>query len=207
MPRLATAPWFVLASAACLAGVAGCVHSNDRLSLGNQVELEAFSTDATGDRVTPGGPIVPGDQVWTAGRTPQPIDRSGWGRTEFLVPVDGVGHRPAYTTRVMLKNSTARQRGEYPTAVSALELTGGFTDEEFTDVWTTPLVVFGSALAIPVRLFLEPQWTEDRSPAMGYQRWQPVRRNGDESSNDSQEPHVVEPDTADHPPVHGDDPR
>ncbi|MBL8962644.1 MAG: hypothetical protein KF787_06440 [Phycisphaeraceae bacterium] len=180
-------PRMAIASVASLLPLAGCVSDNDRLTIGQEVKLEVFSTgpDDTAP-VAQGGSLVPEENVWTVGRTPQSIDRSGWERTEFVVPVDGTGHRPTYTAWVMLKNSTARQRGDFPTAESALELTGGFTDEQFTESWTAPLVTFGSVFAIPFRLFIEPPWTVRRSPAMGYERWRGAGQAGLGTSGEQQ---------------------
>lgn len=186
-------PRVAVASVASLLPLAGCVSDNDRLTIGQEVKLEVFSTGSDdAARVAHGGSLVPEENVWTVGRTPQSINRSGWERTEFLVPVDGTGHRPTYTAWVMLKNSTARQRGDFPTATSALELTDGFTDEQFTESWTAPMVTFGSVFAIPVRLFVEPQWTVRRSPAMGYERWRSARRTGHDTSGEQQGPPASE---------------
>ncbi len=53
------------------------------------------------------------------------IDRSHWPEQEILVMQDGVHHHPRFTSNgPRYTNETARQRGEYPTAGSALELGG-----------------------------------------------------------------------------------
>lgn len=159
------------------AALTACVAENDRLTLGHEVNLSALSPDrpsildnqpppqfATSTKAFPDGE-----------RSITGIDRANWETKEFLVPVDGTGHRPTYAVSVQLKNSTARQRGEYPTAYTALERDGGFTDEQLVEVVTSPLVVFGGALLIPFRLIAEPQCLTEYSPAWNYDRWRTGR--------------------------------
>ncbi|MCK6476626.1 MAG: hypothetical protein L6Q35_07320 [Phycisphaerales bacterium] len=154
--------------AACLPA---CVDDNKRITLGHDVALEAFSPERQG--ILSENPPQPGpnDPAIVPGSTPVPIDRSAWSRQVFMVPVDGTGHRPTYAHAIVLKNDTARQRGEFPNALSALELDAGFTDEQVTETLTTPLVIFGTALAVPIRLFTEPQWLVKYSPKGDYDRW------------------------------------
>ena len=48
------------------------------------------------------------------------IDRSNWSRTDIVVPVDGIAHNPTYRWLDQHPDHTARLRGQYPTAESAL---------------------------------------------------------------------------------------
>ncbi len=161
--------------AAATALLAGCVSENDRLTLGHEVELEVFSPDRPGIMEGQTPLTTPASAQYAAfehgPRAPIGIDRSGWSPTPFVVPVDGTGHRPTYAVSLQMKNSTARQRGEFPTALSALELTGGYTDEQLVESLDSPVVVFGSALAIPVRMLIDPQWRTHYSPRWSYDRW------------------------------------
>lgn len=155
--------------------VSGCVAENDRLTVGHDIDLEIFDPERPGAVATgeAGDPIAPGTVPGVPGgrRSLAAIDRSNWETQTLLVPVDGTGHRPTYATTLEMKNSTARQRGEFPTALSALELTGGFTDEQLVESFDTPIVVLGSAIVLPVRLFTEPQWLVHYSPRKSYDRW------------------------------------
>ncbi len=174
-------PIAALAGAACLLGLAGptgCVSDNERLTIGHEVELEALTPDR------PGALQGPQDGSSGAEELPSPvpafpegkrsllaIDRANWETTPFLVPVDGTGHRPTYFDTLQLKHATARQRGQFPTALTALELDGGFTDAQLVESIDMPLVMTGEAIAVPFRLLLEPQSRTYWSPSWSYDRW------------------------------------
>jgi hypothetical protein len=172
-PRL-TAPAAVVVVFGLGSGLGGCVAENNRLTVGHEIELEAFTSDERRLEpltVTQLRPDVAYPAFPEGRRSLTSLDRSNWTEKTILVPVDGVGHRPHYAESVQLKNSTARQRGEFPTALSALEVTGGFTDEQLVETFTQPLVIFGSAVILPARLLIDPQWNVRYSPNRSYDRW------------------------------------
>lgn len=105
------------ASAALAAGaVAGCGDLNQSSRLGGTVGFEAL-----GD----GQPRV--DAAPAPGQSDAPsvtsLDRNGWQERSFVVPMDGAAHHPTYTSGLgpRYTRDLARQRGEYPTAETALD--------------------------------------------------------------------------------------
>ncbi len=155
-------------------GLGGCVAENNRLTVGHEVELEAFTSDERRLEpleVTQLRPDAPYAAFPESHRSVTSLDRSNWTEKTVLVPVDGLGHRPNYAVSLQLKNSTARQRGEFPTALSALEVTGGFTDEQLVESFDQPLIILGSALILPARMLIDPQWNVRYSPKRSYDRW------------------------------------
>lgn len=50
------------------------------------------------------------------------LSRENWAQTTFYVPISGTEHKPTYTTdKPHRTDSTARQRGEFPTQLSAAQ--------------------------------------------------------------------------------------
>lgn len=149
----------------------GCVSQNERNTIGNNLPIEAIAE--------PAHELA----AWDAGRPEAMaddapsltgVDRSDWNTTTYLVPVDGVGHRPIYRSDHQLLRYTARQRMEFPTAESALELDGQpqapIHAEEVAETLSQPLIAFGEAVLIVPRLIVEPQTRIDRSPLNSPQR-------------------------------------
>ncbi|MEM1166592.1 MAG: hypothetical protein AAGI30_09925 [Planctomycetota bacterium] len=101
----------LLAAPALAAVLAGCAR-NDRLTIGDldqelTVRLPAVSEPAPLAPAT--GPSVTG------------LDRSGWQTTVIVVPVDEVSDIPTLRIPpVRFTDATARQRGEFPNAFSAV---------------------------------------------------------------------------------------
>ena len=96
----------------------GCATpDNDRLTLGTTadpvvvfpaIEQGAPITDATGPSITS-------------------LDRSGWEPMAVVVPNDATEHYPHFTRlQPRYDKGTARARGQYPTALTALEQEGSF---------------------------------------------------------------------------------
>lgn len=167
------------ASLAILAG--GCVDSNDRLAVGDTLIVES---------VTP-PPVIEVDAAPSAPRADDGpsltgLDRSNWTAREFAVPFDGTRHHPHYRGTLALTDATARQRNEYPTLASSLELddadTGrqfrGGIEQQFDDSWwarlgevaTMPFFALGEGLLIVPKLVGEPQALEEWSPSEPYER-------------------------------------
>lgn len=99
------------------------------------------------------------------------LDRSDWPAHEFLVAVRRVEHAPTWTSSPALVDTTARSRGEYPTAESALELPPP-TDRVKQAVLTPYAfaVVAVETIIAPVRIFLEPAFATHLSPLLEYER-------------------------------------
>lgn len=149
----------------------GCISTeNDRDTLGRSAPIEAF---------TPVPPAMPpGEPALTPPQQPSVVslERSNWAATPFLVPVDGTAHHPTYTTRVVIADETARQRREYPTALSALELTAGSERDQQLEVPANWLATLLDPILFLPRLIWEHPWSPRWSPDEAYTRyWHPER--------------------------------
>ena len=100
----------VSSSVACLAALAaGCAGPlNDQIGLTGAESLPALSADPARD--------APSVEPSLDG-----LDRSHWPTTVVTVPLGQVEHWPTYTRNIYLGDTTARQRGEFPSVDSALE--------------------------------------------------------------------------------------
>lgn len=150
----------------------GCVESNSRNQIGDDVTLSAFQ---------PAKQVVSSEDTQ---RTDDPasltsLDRSAWEPVVFALPVDGVRHRPEY--RFLAGNGTdtlRRQRGEYPTAASALELDGGAraSHQRFFESITEPIHAGLELVRLPFIFALQSPWSETWSPLGSYDR---VKNHGE----------------------------
>jgi hypothetical protein len=145
---------------------AGCAApDNDRLSLGTSadpvvvlpaIEQGPALTDATGPSITS-------------------LDRSAWAQADFVVPNDATEHYPHFTRlQPRYDKGTARARGAYPTAQTALEQEGSF-GSIFAESIAWPGYVAGDTVMIIPRAVdpdqnspmthyeRAPGWTEDAS--------------------------------------------
>lgn len=131
--------------------VAACTTGNNRIHQGdiapeNRSTLASFSD--------PGGPPPPASD----GPTITGLSRANWKPTIVLVPSDGLASKPFYTKQHFYATDTVRSRGEYPSALSALDVGGrepwtvigesaasplwaswDFTRMIFYDLWTNPV--------------------------------------------------------------------
>lgn len=132
---------------------------NRELTLGNRVELEA---------VTAGVPR--GSPVATPERPDKPslardVLARDWQARRFLVPIDGVTHRPTYTELQREVAMTARDRGEFPTVDSALDTSvkGGYAaqlGQAVTSVGRAPAEI----AMMPVRMYETPPFDAVSTP-------------------------------------------
>jgi len=158
-----------LTAAVFPAMMTGCVDSNSRTTIGETVVLPAM---------VPSPPIPEAYQQ--DGPSLTGLDRSNWEAVTFLVPVDGTHHRPSYADPFFLTDVTRRQRGEYPSLESSLDLDGALYGDKascqrFEEGFLVPGRALVDAVSIPVRLIGEPQTWEYVSPKVNYQR-EPVNR-------------------------------
>jgi hypothetical protein len=162
MPRLIAC----LPSAAALA-LGGCVTpENDRITVDQDLRLEAFAPVPPSTTPPPMPPAPPPSVV--------SVDRSNWARITLLAPVDGAAHRPTYTKRLVLTDQTARQRRQYPTALTALETTGGSETWQQLEAPANWLVSAGDILLFPIRVLWQAPWGTRWSPDEAYARyWHP----------------------------------
>ncbi len=145
----------------CTAGavLAGCrAEGNDRSALG-----------------TPGSPnaVVLSDihGAGTRSETPRRDDapsisglsRASWGRQSIVVPVEGTYALRRYARSYQMTDTTARQRGDFPTPLSSLEVTGDTRDEQAVEILAAGPYAFYEGLVLIPRLFFVPPCEEVRA--------------------------------------------
>jgi hypothetical protein len=141
----------------------GCVHTeNDNIALAGRVGLPGLVGQPAAAPAWPEGPSLTG------------IDRSNWGRTSIEVPVNGIGHGPLYSHTLYRAHVTRRQRGEYPTPESSLDLVEGSTARQRGEAIAAPFTSIGQIILMTPRMFFQPPWSDDYSPKERYERyWHP----------------------------------
>lgn len=139
------------------ATLVACVDSNHRTTIGEDVRPMAFQES-------------PGTMRQNDGPSLVSVGRTEWAAIEYSVPVDGVGHRPNYRTHWLTDQSSARKRGEFPTATTAFDLGKSGDWSQTEEVLIAPVNQMFDALMIPVLLFKEPQTLEMRSPYRHFER-------------------------------------
>lgn len=147
----------IAALAAGLLALSGCAKpANDRLRLGACEVLPAFQTNA--HALPPAGPSVTG------------LDRSGWAPIAYVVPVHGTAHQPTYAPSHFELDTLPRQRGEFPTVESALDLGEPDLGQEASLTFRNQLwALFDTFLIVP-RFVLRPPCATDWSPDTTYDR-------------------------------------
>lgn len=161
-------PLALAALASCLA--AGCVHRNERLTIG----------PVTGPQ--DGGVLLPalgGDPAQAvptdASAPPPPAEPSlavrSWPAVTVSAPVDGTWHRPLYGRPFFGAPATPRRAGDFPTIDDAM-----LTDPRegiISESMGGPLKAGADAALLPIRLVVVPPWKELRSPSIGAYDRQP----------------------------------
>lgn len=156
---------------AILAG--GCISpQNDRAVIGTDLRLEALMPVAPSTATKE----VPASSLALRQPSVISVDRTNWQPMILMVPVDGTAHNPSYVRHVVFASSTARQRRDYPTILSSLELTGGSeTDQQFEAVSNWGMGALDILMIIPRMIIQAPTRTR-WSPSEAYARyWHPER--------------------------------
>lgn len=165
-----------------LAAIAGCSYSNDRNDLGGGyaglepgIVLKALEPSAAA-LASPTGAGDPNPEALAArdGRPALDLGRSGWEAKTFLVPVAGVASGPHYSEPFRTIDAAARDRGQFPTPTSALELSPNDYWDVAGDAWAAgPMAVY-ELLLMPYRAIVAagPDWRqpEQRGPGEAYTR-------------------------------------
>jgi hypothetical protein len=165
----------LLALSAAALALTGCNRQNHSLQIGQQVDLETFrdmqATPAASSPSTTG----------VLANTSSQVGVRSWTQSEILVPNDGVYHRPLYKTEYSRVKFTARNRGEFPTAETCLDLQDPrATWEQIGETFVfTPTVVAYDAVTAPFRMAIHPATQSNvkvspRLPRPGYQRTLPA---------------------------------
>jgi hypothetical protein len=107
------------------------------------------------------------------------LGREHWQTTTVLVPIDGVAAHPTYSRWLEWTDETSRQRNEFPTAMSALELNGDLQDQHMEMLVAGPRSL-GGAAAMPFRMLMHRPWQQVRHvPQTGF-RASPATRQRSE---------------------------
>lgn len=132
-----------------LLALAGCVNTNARTTVGDSVVLPAFTEAGVNPRGLPP----------TSAPSLEGMDRSNWSRQVFVVPVDGPEYRPLYATQLTQHNDTVRQRLEFPSPTSALELSRTSQGEQMGDAAASAGYAFWDLLAMVPRMCMTSPWS------------------------------------------------
>ncbi|MBL8756829.1 MAG: hypothetical protein JNK35_00190 [Phycisphaerae bacterium] len=146
---------------AVVAVLSGCAAPNDGLSVADRVALEALSPGAAQQPFPKPRPAA-GDAPSLRADS---LDRAHWAVRPILVPIDGTAHQPTYATGPSYARSTPRQRGEFPTLDSVLDL--GDRESAWAEVYEGFAWPFwaGVDLALmPARMVMHEPWSTVQSP-------------------------------------------
>ena len=93
------------------------------------------------------------------------LSRNHWQHTTVSVPVDGLASKPTFATKHLKTNATARQRGQYPTDMTALELDGDTGWTQVGETVMSPLwAAWDGTRMIFYDLWAAPVWEEGVYP-------------------------------------------
>ncbi len=127
----------------------GCTdNKNLRLTIGDSIPLESFPPEVVEVQLDESGNPLPQTPPADDQATARGLDRSNFAPIVYHVPIDGTRHEAHGIDRLPLTNETARQRGEFPTATSALE-TGGpsSTRRQIAEALLQPVYVVGGVVS------------------------------------------------------------
>lgn len=146
-----------------MAFAGGCVVDSDTESfLGGAVYLPALMDEPEA------GPYRPAPAADEASLTS--IDRENWSTKGVLVPSIEFEHYPIFTTRHSIMARSARQRGEFPTTESALDLAGGSEQDQTTEGFTTMFYAWADVVLFIPRMFVHAPSITVEGPRQGYGR-------------------------------------
>lgn len=162
------------------------MHTRTRLALGTSVTLAGALLGAcSGGGELNQGTAVAGTMrletfsadhyAWmppASGTNPDPasvdsttLSRDHWDAYPLQVPLSGAQHYPTYSTAPEYTHATRRQRGEYPTAVSALDSSSEDSRRRLVyEGFAAPLYACGDLLLLPIRAIGTPPWAAVVSP-------------------------------------------
>lgn len=152
------------------AAIAGCTHSvsdlNDGLSVGDGAVAEGrargpvyrpptldpdFGRPQTEPAAGASGPPAP---------TTLTIDRGNWEITRIEVPNDRAAHQPIYTRSLLANDEVARNRGTYPTAMSASQHSHRTSsDAQILEAAMAPAAAAADIVLFLPRAIINPPWT------------------------------------------------
>ena len=130
----------------------GCVaESNNSNILGRKQDLapslEAVQLQGVADNNSRPDTAARSDQASLTGPGSR-LNRGEWEPVPFVVPIDGIDGMPTYSRHTTFADDTARQRGEFPTPISSLELAGDSLVDRRDEMLFAPIDSFAQALLI-----------------------------------------------------------
>jgi len=157
---------FTLSTLALLPlSLCACTTGNERGSIGNgaannTVKLAIFRGEGEPPPPTP-------DAATTTS-----LSRSNWQTKTVLVPMDGLASKPTYARSHIWTDKTARQRGQMPTDLTALELDGDTYWTQVEQSAASPAFALWDATRFVLwDAWVDPPWDEHVYPLRpGYQR-------------------------------------
>lgn len=162
---LAPAPALITSLGLALA-LCGCrADGNHRADLGRAGSLTSVSfrsLDQAGERAET---TRVDDTASVAG-----LSRASWAPQTIAVPVDGVHAYRRYTRSYRITDDSSRQRGDYPTPLSALDLVGGEAhDQVLESLCAGPHALYEGLVLVPRLFFVRPD-EEVRATPQDYWR-------------------------------------
>jgi hypothetical protein len=181
LPPLAAAGLALLAAAGCSQPHAAdqpALNPHERLTAGDGQPLEALGGPATTNLppIDTRSPDRPSLSTTT-------LSREGWAQRSFTVNPDQPHHQTSYRlnrdTRSLVKTS-ARQRGDYPTQTSALDLGSNDNQGDLAlEALALPPMAAIEMGIIPAVALLNPPWQDQRSPQNASPRQPAAQRLAD----------------------------
>lgn len=183
--RNTATPLLIVAAALPMSGC--LMDQNARLTLGQDVLLEAFepdplaATDVEGSAVAApdappaADPEAPPSGIVMLAPVPPPsvvaLNREDWDRTVLLVPVDQTYHAPTYAIRLDHLPRSERAPYAYPTPIEAATVPEGGIKGQVVETLVTPALAVGNAALIVPWAFFQPPWSVQTSPRIEYERY------------------------------------
>ncbi len=94
-------------------------------------------------------------RVTAMGTTTVPLDRGAWGEVRYAVPIEGVAHTPTHAKPIWLTDAQARQVGQHPTMLTALQGSEGSHRLEAAEIPLAHLGAARDALFMPFQMVLQ----------------------------------------------------
>ncbi|MCC6321662.1 MAG: hypothetical protein IT438_09550 [Phycisphaerales bacterium] len=124
----------------------------------------SFNTPAELDDDRPPAPPAPEKSVWA-------VDRNNWPIKTLSVPNDRVEHQPVYTRSLHETTEPARNRGRYPTAMSALEPPSETGQaQQMLEAVEAPVAGLADIILFIPRAIWTPPWSDTRTGYEPYRR-------------------------------------
>lgn len=166
----------LIAAAACAMSMGGCAGQlNSGMVVGDP--LKPSQQYAPPSIVAPAGEArAESGSGEVAERSVTSLDRSDWTGMRVNVPNDVPMHQPRYTENVEFDRSTARNRGDYPTATSALDTVSSKSEDlQIKEAVFAPFIAGADVALMPARMIQARPWQRTQTGSDPYKR-APVSR-------------------------------